>query len=149
MSLPFYTQPDEAAKVLFDYLIDNPDDIDQDLRKRMLDMLSPGKSISFAVSEAAELIFARKSELPKGAVRIGAIMATTASYHNINNFADDDGKRGRGIASALRRHYGEKAPVGASWPSKEEDPEPKQIFLPPTDSDADVVPAPEPSAPAE
>lgn len=139
------TQPDEAATELFRFVVANPDEFPEDVREKILDLLEPGKSISFAVSESAELIYARQKELSKKVISLGAQMAVTASYNRINNFADDNGKRGAAITSALRRASGEKAPVGMSWPDKEQDPEPKVTYLPPVGSDAAGVPAPEPT----
>jgi hypothetical protein len=86
----FITQPDEAATELFRFVIANPDAFPEDMREKILSNLEPGKSVSFAVSEAAEMIFARQSELKKPAILIGAEMAITASTHRINNFGDDN-----------------------------------------------------------
>lgn len=140
----FITQPDEAAKLLFHYVVENPKDFPDDMREKILAYLEPGKSVSFAVSEAAEMIFARKSELSKEAIHLGAELAICAAHNRINGFGDDDGKRGRNIAEALRRHSGEKAPPGMSWPAKEDDPLPRDVYLPPVGSDKTDVPAPEP-----
>ena len=129
MTVRFFEQPDEAAQELFRYTIQNPDGMPEDVRSQILTMLEPGKSISFAVAEAAELIFARKSDLAKATVRVGAEMAMTAVHHNISDFAADNGNRGKGILTALRRHSGDKAPTGKSWPSKDEDPDPKEIYV--------------------
>lgn len=144
MAIDFITQPDEAANRLFRFVVDNPTEFPADMREHILEHLAPGKSISFAVSEAAEMIFARKSELSNEVIKLGAVLAMTAAHNKINNFADDDGKRGYAIATALRRHSGEKAPIGVNWPVKEEDPSPKDVYLPPPDADG-PVPAPEPS----
>ncbi len=144
MALDFITQPDEAATLLFRDITANPSDYPDDIREKILSYLEPGKSVAFAVSEAAEMIFARKSDLPKRLIAVGATLATTAAYNRINNFADDNGKRGQKIASALRRHSGERAPDGLSWPDKDDDPQPKDIFVAPVEGDSVVVPAPEP-----
>lgn len=130
MSVRFFQHPDEAANALFDYLMEDPDKLPMKLWRELMMFLRPGRSISFAVSEAAEFIFARKSDLPNGTVKIGAELATTASLHKVNNFADDQGKRGQGIVTALLRHSGQKPPVGQEWAGKEEDPAPKPEYLP-------------------
>lgn len=139
----FYQDPREAARVLYEYLIENPDEIEEYPRRRMLDLLGPGRSIAQAISDSAEIFFAYKSKFPKAAAKVGAMLATTATYHNINGFATDGGKRGNAISAALRRHAGEKAPVGASWPAKEDDPVPLDVYLPPVEG-IGPVPAPEP-----
>jgi hypothetical protein len=142
----FITQPDEAATVLFRFVVDNPKSFPEDMREHILRLLEPGRSPSFAVSESAEMIYARQKELSREVLMLGAEMAITASHLRINNFADEGGKRGRDIAEALRKASGEKAPAGMSWISKEEMPEPKNVYLPPVGSDNIDAPAPEPSA---
>ena len=139
----FYQDPRAAARALYEYLLLNPDGIDEPSRLQMLNLLGPGKSIAQAIADSAEIFFARKSSFPKAAAKVGAMLATTATYHNINNFATPDSTRGNAISAALRRHAGEKAPVGASWPPKEEDPEPIQMFVAPVEG-LGPVPAPEP-----
>ena len=141
----FITQPDEAAKELFHFVVANPEKFPEDMRATILEYLEPGKSVSFAVSEAAEMIFARMKELDKDVILLGAELAMTSAHNRVNNFADDNGKRGRAIAEALRRASGEKAPSGMSWPAKDEDPKPKDLYLPPVGASADVAPPPEPA----
>ena len=139
MAIPLITQPDEAATELFRFVTTNPDEFPDDMRETIMRSLEPGKSVSFAVSEGAEMIFARKSELSQDVIKLGATLAQCASYHNINNFGDDNGERGRGIAMALLRHAGQKAPVGQSWPPKEEDPAPKGVYLPEDEQETAVT----------
>lgn len=138
MSVPNYTQADEAAGALFDYAVNNPDNMPEELRVETLNSLKPHQSLSFAVSEFAERVFALGTKLPKGVVAMGAACANVAAFHRINNFADDDGKRGRGIAAALHRRYGTPAMPGTRWPAKEEDPSPKQAYLPQAAEATDV-----------
>lgn len=140
----FIPQPDEAGRELFYFVVNNPKKFPKDMREQLLKNLEPGKSISFAVSEAAEMIYARQEELDDDVILFGAEMAITSSHNRVNNFGDDDGKRGRGIVEALRRASGELPPSGISWPSKKEDPRPKDVYLPPVGETAKVVPAPEP-----
>lgn len=142
----FIPNSEEAAKVLFHFVVENPDEFPEDVRAQILTLLEPGKSPSFAVSEGAEIIYARRGEMSEKALLLGAELAITASNLRINNFADDDGRRGRNIAEALRKASGEKAPAGISWISKDELPEPKNVYLPPVGSDETDAPAPEPSA---
>ena len=130
MAYRLITQPDEAATELFNFVMENPSEFPDDMRVEIMRLLRPGGSVAFAVSESAEMIFARKAELSNDVVKLGAILAGCASYNKINNFADDDGERGRGIAAALRRHSKEKAPIGETWPPKEDDPLPKRVYLP-------------------
>lgn len=139
----FITQPDEAATELFRFVVEHPEKFPDDMREEILKLLEPGKSISFAVSEAAEMIYARQKELDKDVIALGAELAMNASYNRVNNFADDDGKRGKAITEALRRASGEKAPDGVKWPLKDDDPDPKQVYLPPDEKNVGEVPAPE------
>jgi hypothetical protein len=143
---PFYSDPREAARVLYEYLIVNPDNLDFDSRKLMLDMLAPMKPISDAIVESAEIFYARKEIFAQPAASVGAMLASTATLYNINNYAAaDEGARGNGISAALRRHAGEEPPVGVTWPPPEEDPVPKDIYLPPPDSGkVDFIPPPAP-----
>jgi hypothetical protein len=140
----FMTQPDEAATALFRFLMENPDAFPPDMREKIVSFLEPGKSISFAVSETAEMIFARQEELSAPVLLLGAELAITASNNRINNFADEGGNRGRGIAEALRRASGEQTPGGMSWPSRDEDPVPKDVYLAAVGSESADAPAPEP-----
>jgi hypothetical protein len=141
----FFTQPDEAATEVFRFVVANPDKFPDDVREEILKLLEPGKSVAFAVSETAELIFARQKDLDKDVIKLGAELAMCAAHNRINNFADEEGKRGRSIAEALRRASGEKAPPGISWPPKEEDPSPKDVYVPgPDNPPGTVVPPPEP-----
>lgn len=139
----FYQDPRQAARALYEYLLLNPDEIDEPSRLQLLGLLGPGTSIAQAIADAAEIFFARKSDFPKAAAKVGAMLASTATYHNINNFAADGGKRGNAISAALRRHGGEKAPVGTSWPAKEDDPAAIDMFVAPVEG-LGPVPAPEP-----
>jgi hypothetical protein len=135
----FITQPDEAATALFRFVVENPSKFPDDAREELLRLLEPGKSVAFAVSEAAELIYARQEDLDKDVVQLGAELAICASHNHINNFADDGGARGRGITEALRRASGEKTPAGMSWPSKDDDPTPKMMYVPGPDHEPDTV----------
>jgi hypothetical protein len=125
-------------------VVANPDEFPEDVRGEILSLLEPGKSVSFAVSEAAEIIYARQKDLSKKVIALGAELAICASHNRINNFADENGARGRGIMEALRRATGEKTPAGMSWPSKDEDPQPKEVYVPGPGSDSLVAATPEP-----
>lgn len=129
MAQALITQPHDAARVLFRDLVENTGDYPKDIKEMILNYLDPGKSMSFAVSEFAEIVYARKSELSKRVVALGASMAMCASHNQINGFADNDGARGRGIVEALRRHSGEKAPEGHEWATKDLDPPVKDRYL--------------------
>jgi hypothetical protein len=143
----FITLPEEASKELFYFLFRNPEEFPEPVRERLIRLVEPGRSWSQSVADAAEIIYANQKGLSKKALALGAELAICASHNNIATFAENGGKRGRGVMEALRRASGEKTPPGMSWPPKDQDPEIKVAFVPPPDSDAVSVPAPEPGAP--
>lgn len=153
MEIVFLPNPKDTANLIYHYLLDNPNAFPPDVRAWIVSFMEPTQSLTFGVAETAEVIYARMGELVQEEIELGASVASTASYQNLNNFADDGGKRGEGIYQALMREAGAEPPEGATWPPPEEDPMPKDIYLPPPpmeESDkgkmAPYIPPPEPSA---
>lgn len=152
MAIEFIANPKDVASLIYHYLLDHPDAFPPDVRDWIVGFMEPETSLTFGVAETAEVIFARKNELLLEEVILGATVATNANYHKLNNFADDFGNRGDGIYKALMRVAGEPPPEGTEWPPEEEDPMPKDIYLPPPpmeESDkgklAPNIPPPEPA----
>ena len=131
MAIEFLANPKDTANRIYYYLLDNPTAFPPDVRAWIVSFMEPEKSLTFGVAETAEVIYARMSELTQADLELGATVASTAAYQKLNNFADDGGERGNGIYKALMREAGAEPPEGASWPLPEEDPMPKDIYLPP------------------
>jgi hypothetical protein len=152
MAIQFIANPKDAADLIYHYLMDNPLAFTPDVREWVIGFLAPQMSLTYGVAETAEVIYARMSELTQEDLELGASVASCASYQKLNNFADDDGVRGEGIYQALMREAGAAPPEGGSWPLPEEDPMPKDVYLPPPPLDfkdvgktAPFIPPPEPS----
>ena len=141
----FFADPKKMADMIYNYIMDNPKAFPGDVRAWIQKFMAPTVSLTYGVAETGEVLYARYPDLKQKELEFAATVAGTAAYQELNNFADDDGKRGEGIYKALLREAGVPPPPGEEWPM------PKDIYLPPPPlNEKDVgtrgpdIPPPEP-----
>jgi hypothetical protein len=98
-----------------------------DLQAQLLEVASE-VSIVRAACHAAELIFARSSEVGPLLQGLGAGLASLGAANAWHGLAVDG--RGAAIMNALRRDAGEAHPTGGAWPDPAEDPAPLAQYRP-------------------
>ena len=121
------TNPVQGLKAVQDFLftgIETPADV----REKLIELIDPTKQTSpvHAAYEAAELIYARRDELPPELLEIGAQLATMLAFHRLYGMAVDS--RGDAMAATIRA-----MPSVASEPPPAEQleaPEPKAEYMP-------------------
>lgn len=144
MAFKSFTSVSEAARCIQDFLFDRDAALPDDLRETLRDLVGPSVSPVDSVVKGAELMYARKDELPAEAQELAAGLALLAQQYNFHGLATDN--RGSRMALALMRDAKIKAPTGVSYPKKEDDPAANGAFVPKTEfvSEANVVVTPPP-----
>jgi hypothetical protein len=127
-----FTGVSDAALAIQDFLMDRTAELPEDVRTKLRALVGPTTSPVDAVVRGAELMYARRSELPPEAQELAAGLALIAQQYNFHGLAVED--RGSKIALAMLREAGVAAPTGITYPDPEDDP----------DADSQYVPAPEP-----
>lgn len=127
--------PLDGIAALQDFLIDRTAPLSADIRNQLRELCSPTYSQGPVAGSAmaAELIYAKRDEVPPELLEIGAQLATMLAGFNMHGMGQDS--RGYAIAATIR-----KMPAVASKV-------PSAASLAPPELHADFAPAPEPEAP--
>lgn len=141
MDFTHYSDPNESAQAVQAFLRSKDGRaLPKDVQDRAWGFLAPGGSISFAVANFVELIYARRADVSPIAL---ALAASVGSYCQLYNVDGLGGERGAGVLSALRRDSGEKMPNGRVWAPESDDPKPRHEFV---KAETHRKPAPKPRA---
>lgn len=89
--------PPEGLALLQEFLFDPSSVMPEDVRAKLRELIKPGSVAVAAAVEAAELIYARREELPAALLEIGAQLAAMCASWNFYGL----GNEGRGFHMAM------------------------------------------------
>jgi hypothetical protein len=118
--------PVEGRDALQDYLTDREEALPDDVRERLFEATKE-RSPVVGCRTLAELVYARRSELPPILCDLAAGVAVMMATHGFNEM--DRNSRGPLMAGALRRDA-QKLPEGIEPQHEDRDPAPATEFLP-------------------
>jgi hypothetical protein len=117
--------PVDAQAAIQDFLLDRPAETPDDVRDMLKEFVRPGYNPVEASLNMAELIYARRDELPVELLAIGADIAAMVASFGFNGMGGPNG-RGAAIAYTIRQMPGVVAAPEATY----DPPEPKAEFMP-------------------
>lgn len=128
--------PIEGIQLLQDFLMDRTAKTPDDVHEKLRQLTARETNNIYGSVQAAELIYARRDELPASLLEIGAQLATMCGEYNFHGLGAEG--RGKAMAATIRKmpEVASKAPKSTT-----KAPEPKAEFLP-------EPPAPEVPTPA-
>lgn len=104
--------PYSDVDAVIDYLMDREATTPDDVRAKLRDLSRPGASPVTTSVEVAELIYARRDDLPPQLLTLGAAITDMLGNYDFHGMRSTG--RGAGISRALRRIDGVSAPIAAA-----------------------------------
>lgn len=127
MEFTHYSDPNESVAAVQSFLRSKDGRaLPKDVEGQAWGFLKPGGSVSFAVSNFVELIYARRADVSPIALALAASVGTYCQLYSVDSLG---GERGAAVLSALRRDSGEKMPNGRVWAPESDDPPARREFI--------------------
>lgn len=120
----------EAGRALQTFLVVHASSLPEFTRDKLIEAAGAPSPVDRQV-QAVEALFAAKSALNEPA----RILTAQLARFTANQGFHDMPERGAGIAAAVLRDGGFKAPKGDAWPKEDEDPAPKSQFVAPIEGE--------------